>query len=195
LNQARDILKYLGSYFPNDSPELLALEAAFELKTLKENKVQSSMAESKDLHRYVELLYAYHLALNNAENFTEERSRYLSEEAQAAFYLKQSVKCGINGDHASQVRILKKVLHLQNDLVDFVDILMKNLQNQIEQEENGSNVQVKAEFQALADRLKSVVSEFILKGDFQNARNVLDQLNQFLPGDPDIPKLFMLLKQ
>ena len=91
--------------------------------------------------------------------------------------------------------MLNMALSLKSDLVDFVKIMMKDMEGKIERKNAAPVAQVNAEFLALATRLKSVVAEFILKGDLQNARNVLDQLNQILPGDPDIPKLYMQLFQ
>jgi hypothetical protein len=147
------------------------------------------------LRGYVERLYTYYLALNNAENFTAERCNYLSAGARAAFFLKQSVEFGGKGDFASQARMLNRALSLKSDLVDFVNITMKDMEKRIERKRAVPAAQANAEFMALTARLKSVVAEFILKGDMRNARNVLDQLNQILPGDPDIQKLYMQLYQ
>jgi hypothetical protein len=119
----------------------------------------------------------------------------LSAGAQAAFFLKQSFDYGLKGDLASQVQMLKKALSRQNSLVDFVDLIIKNLNKQIEGKKSAAKAQANLEMQALGARLKSVVAEFILKGDYKSARDVLDQLNQFLPGDPDISRLYMQLYQ
>ena len=190
-DEARGILKYIESGFSEHSPEVLSLEAALEMKALKDNKAQSIEALYDGLRGVADRLYAYNLSLNNAENFTSERCKYLSAGARAAFLLKQSIDCGEKGDFASQARMMKTALGLKSDLVDFVNIMMKVMEKQIERKNAAPMAQENAEFQALTARLKGVVAEFILKGDLVNARNVLDQLNQILPGDPDIPKLYM----
>jgi glycosyltransferase involved in cell wall biosynthesis len=194
-DQARGILGYLKGCFPENSPEVLSLEAALALKALREDRSQDVAARSGALREYIRRLYAFYLALGNAGNFTAERCHYLSAGGRAAFYLKQSVDLGDGGDFASQARMLKMALSLKSDLVDFVKIMMKDIEVQIERKKAEPAVEVNAEFLALAARLKGVVAEFILKGDMRNARNVLDQLNQILPGDPDIPKLYMQLYQ
>lgn len=194
-DEARDILEYIESGFPEHSPEVLSLEAALEMKALKDNKAQSSEALVDGLRGVADRLYAYNLSLNNAENFTGERCNYLSAGARAAFLVKQSINCGEKGDFASQARMMKTALSLKSDLVDFVNVMMKVMEIEIERRNAAPQTQVNAEFQALTARLKGAVAEFILKGDLPNARNVLDQLNQILPGDPDIPKLYMQLYQ
>ncbi len=189
LDQARGILQDLKGCFSEDSPEVLSLENALTMKTLRESGAQDDAARPDDFRRYIDRLVAYSLALINPENFTEERSNYLDSDARAAFYLKQSVECDAKGDRANEVRMLRKALHLRSDLVGFIEMMMKNLESRIERENNAP----KAQFEELAVRLKGVVTEFILKGDHQNARNVLDQLRQILPGDPDIARLYRLL--
>jgi glycosyltransferase involved in cell wall biosynthesis len=195
FDQTRGILQYLRGYFPEDSPEVLSLEIEFRLKMLKESREQDSQQQIEGFRQYVDLLYSFHLGLNNERNFSEERSNYLSAGAQAAFFLKQSFDYGLKGDLASQVQMLKKALSRQNSLVDFVDLIIKNLNKQIEGKKSAAKAQANLEMQALGARLKSVVAEFILKGDYKSARDVLDQLNQFLPGDPDISRLYMQLYQ
>ncbi len=194
-DEARGILKYIENCFPENSPEVLSLEAALELKALKDNKALKTEALYDGLRGYADRLYSYHLALNSAENFTGERCNYLSAGARAAFLLKQSIDCGDKGDFAAQARAMKTALGLKSDLVDFVNIMMKVMEIEIERKNAVPKAQVNAEFDALTARLKGVVAEFILKGDLANARNVLDQLKQILPGDPDIPKLYMQLYQ
>lgn len=194
-DEARDILRYMESGFQGNAPEVLSLEAALEMRVLKDNKAQSSEALYDGLRGVADRLYAYYLALNSTENFTSERCNYLSAGARAAFLVKQSIDFGEKGDFASQARMMKTALGLKSDLVDFVNIMMKVMEKQIERKNTAPAAQVNTEFQALTARLKGVVAEFILKGDLVNARNVLDQLNQILPGDPDIPKLYMQLYQ
>ena len=195
MDEARGILEYLERYYPKESPEILSLEAALSLKALREDQPQEGAARSDALRAFIQRFYIYNLALNHAGNFTAERCNYLSAGGRAAFYLKQSVEFGERDDFASQARMLNMALSLKSDLVDFVKIMMKDMEGKIERKNAAPVAQVNAEFLALATRLKSVVAEFILKGDLQNARNVLDQLNQILPGDPDIPKLYMQLFQ
>ncbi len=195
MDQARSVLQYLRGFFSEDSPEVLSLETALELKALKEDRAQDSAKREEALHRYIERLYAYNLALNNPENFAEGRIHCLGTGAQAAYYLKQSLECGSMGDLEAQVRMLRKALDLKRDLVGFVEMMMENLEKQIEQKKTAPKAQANAEFLALAARLKGVVAEFIEKGDFENARNVLDQLNQILPGDPGILEMYRRLNQ
>jgi hypothetical protein len=195
LDQAHAVLQYLKGNFTEDSLEVRSLENALALKALKEEAPQNGTAVVESFHSYIERLYAYHLALSNPENFTEARCNYLEVGAQVAFFLKQSIDFGNAGDLASQLRMLRKALYLKSDLAGIVEMVMKNLEKQIEQKKAASIARANAEFKALAARLKSAVSEFIRKGDMQNARNILDQMNQLLPGDPDLPELYMLLKQ
>jgi len=195
MDQARGVLRYLRGFFSEDSPEVLSLKTALDLKALKEDQAEDSLMRSEALRLYIERLYAYNLALYNPENFAERRINCLGVGAQAAYYLKRSVDCGRTGDLEAQVRMLRRALDLKSDLVGFVEMMMDNLENQIEQKKRAPKAQANAEFQALAARLKSVVAEFIKKGDTQNARNVLDQLNQILPGDPSILEMYGQLNQ
>ncbi len=193
LDQARDVLQSLKGYFAEDSLEVRALELTIERRALKEGGSQSAAAGSESFLRYIDHLYAYHLALSNPDNFTEARCNYLTPAARSAFYLKQAADFGGAGDLAAQARMLRKALHLKNDLVDVVEMMRRDLETRIEREKEASQSQANEEFRALAARLKITVSEFVRKGDLQNAKIVLDQMSQLLPDDPDIPKLYLLL--
>lgn len=188
-DRALCILQYVKTFFPDDSPEVLSLEAAVQLKSLRDH----GAAQTESLLRYAELNYAYSVALYGAANFTQNRSHYLGADARAALCLKEAMDAGERGDFASQARQIKKALGLRGELVEFADLMMKDLEKRIQRKDRAPKADVSAEFLALAARLKNVVAEFILKGDYKNARAVLDQLKTLLPGDPDIPKLYMQL--
>lgn len=194
LDQARDTLQFLKGYFAEDSLEVQSLEINIERRTLKEDGPQSGAAGSQRFLRYIDRLYAFHLALSNPNNFTEARCQYLTPAARSAFYLKQAADFGGAGDLASQARMLRKALHLRSDLVDFVEMMMRDLETRIKREKEASKSEANEEFRALAARLKITVSDFIRKGDLQNAKIILDQMSQLLPDDPDIPHLYRLLQ-
>lgn len=158
-----------------------ALEIQCCEKLLQEKEMENMTFSYLDelLQHYIKRVLNFNSLLFREEIFVTEMEVLLPDNCRFCNKLQQIYEAGV--DDLKKVRILKEAVKFYPTMASSAKIYITKMQQETEA--------ATREFLQLAAMIKKSIRVYIASGQIENARITLQQLEQLIPGDPEVAEL------